>query len=232
MNYFSCHGTDDDKQVQISLENANKSKSIENDEIQVAMPSFTNKTTDNLESFKTISLINEKEDGGSQIETICLDGHNPSSLTDDTSEESSDDDNVCEEDDWDDFVADEVLDLDTLDLDSERRSILRDVEVMSIIDEEELEELQDSDNINQELPLNVMRVEQNDDLITELTLIKTSWKDEKMRIRDGLKAIKLLVRKQHSEWARRPTKATLARQRKIKEMFPDIVRETAHHYSV
>ena len=147
---------------------------------------------------------------------------------DDTSDESSDDDNVCEEDDWDDFVADEVLDLDNLDLDSDRRSILRDVEVMSIIDEEELEELQDRDNIKQELPLNVMSVERNDDIISELALIKT-WKDEKLRIRDGLKAIKLLVRRQHSEWARRPTKATLARQRKIREMFPDIVRETAPH---
>ena len=193
------------------------------------MPSFTNKIPDDLESFKIVpSLINENEEGDAQIETICLDGHNPSSLVDDTSDESSDDDNVCEEDDWDDFVADEVLDLDMLDLDSDRRSILRDVEVMSIIDEEELEELQDRDNIKQELTLNVMSVERNDDLMSELALMKT-WKDEKLRIRDGLKAIKLLVRRQHSEWARRPTKATLARQRKIREMFPDIVRETAPH---
>ena len=193
------------------------------------MPSFTNKIPDDLESFKIVpSLINENEEGDAQIETICLDGHNPSSLVDDTSDESSDDDNVCEEDDWDDFVADEVLDLDNLDLDSDRRSILRDVEVMSIIDEEELEELQDRDKIKQELPLNVMSVERNDDLISELALMKT-WKDEKLMIRDGLKAIKLLVRRQHSEWARRPTKATLARQRKIREMFPDIVRETAPH---
>ena len=191
------------------------------------MPSFTNKIPDDLESFKIIpSLINENEDGEAQIETICLDGHNPSSLVDDTSDESSDDDNVCEEDDWDDFVADEVLDLDNLDLDSDRRSILRDVEVMSIIDEEELEELQDRDKIKQELPLNVMSVERNDDLISELALMKT-WKDEKLMIRDGLKALKLLVRRQHSEWVRRPTKATLARQRKIREMFPDIVRDTA-----
>ena len=194
------------------------------------MPSFTNKIPDDLESFKIVpSLINENEEGDAQIETICLDGHNPSSLVDDTSDESSDDDNVCEEDDWDDFVADEVLDLDMLDLDSDRRSILRDVEVMSIIDEEELEELQqDRDNIKQELTLNVMSVERNDDLMSELALMKT-WKDEKLRIRDGLKAIKLLVRRQHSEWARRPTKATLARQRKIREMFPDIVREAAPH---
>ena len=193
------------------------------------MPSFTNKIPDDLESFKIVpSLINENEEGDAQIETICLDGHNPSSLVDDTSDESSDYDNVYEEDDWDDFVADEVLDLDNLDLDSDRRSILRDVEVMSIIDEEELEELQDRDKIKQELPLNVMSVERNDDLISELALIKT-WKDEKLRIRDGLKALKLLVRRQHSEWARRPTKATLARQRKIREMFPDIVRETAPH---
>ena len=192
------------------------------------MPSFKNKIPDDLESFKIIPLliINENEDWEAQIETICLDGHNPSSLVDDTSDESSDDDNVCEEDDWDDFVADEVLDLDNLDLDSDRRSILRDVEVMSIIDEEELEELQDRDKIKQELPLNVMSVERNDDLISELALMKT-WKDEKLMIRDGLKALKLLVRRQHSEWARRPTKATLARQRKIREMFPDIVRETA-----
>ena len=191
------------------------------------MPSFKNKIPDDLESFKIIPLlINENEDGEAQIETICLDGHNPSSLVDDTSDESSDDNNVYEEDDWDDFVADEVLDLDNLDLDSDRRSILRDVEVMSIIDEEELEELQDRDKIKQELPLNVMSVERNDDLISELALMKT-WKDEKLRIRDGLKALKLLVRRQHSEWARRPTKATLARQRKIREMFPDIVRDTA-----
>ena len=191
------------------------------------MPSFKNKIPDDLESFKIIPLlINENEDGEAQIETICLDGHNPSSLVDDTSDESSDDNNVYEEDDWDDFVADEVLDLDNLDLDSDRRSILRDVDVMSIIDEEELEELQDRDKIKQELPLNVMSVERNDDLISELALMKT-WKDEKLRIRDGLKALKLLVRRQHSEWARRPTKATLARQRKIREMFPDIVRDTA-----
>ena len=191
------------------------------------MPSFKNKIPDDLESFKIIPLlINENEDGEAQIETICLDGHNPSSLVDDTIDESSDDNNVYEEDDWDDFVADEVLDLDNLDLDSDRRSILRDVEVMSIIDEEELEELQDRDKIKHELPLNVMSVERNDDIISELALMKT-WKDEKLRIRDGLKALKLLVRRQHSEWARRPTKATLARQRKIREMFPDIVRETA-----
>ena len=191
------------------------------------MPSFTNKIPDDLESFKIIPLlINENEEGDAQIETICLDGHNPSSLVDDTSDESSDDNNVYEEDDWDDFVADEVLDLDNLDLDSDRRSILRDVEVMSIIDEEELEDLQDRDKIKQELPLNVMSVKRNDDLISELALMKT-WKDEKLMIRDGLKALKLLVRRQHSEWARRPTKATLARQRKIREMFPDIVRETA-----
>ena len=119
------------------------------------MPLFTNKIPDDLESFKIVpSLINENEEGDAQIETICLDGHNPSSLVDDTidtSDESSDDDNVCEEDDWDDFVADEVLDLDMLDLDSDRRSILRDVEVMSVIDEEELEESQDSDNTKQQM---------------------------------------------------------------------------------
>ena len=144
----------------------------------------------------------------------------------DTEDQSSGDD-YDSEDDWDDFVADEIIDLDILDLDSDRRSILRDVEVMSVIDE--LDEFQDSDNhIKQDIPLNVMSVEQNDELITEFTLMKT-WKDEKLRLRDGLKAIRQLVSKQQAEWARRPTKATLSRQRKIREMFPDIRRETHPH---
>lgn len=224
-NYFSCQGTDD-KQVQTSAANANKSKSIENGETSVSMPTYTNETTNKLESFKTLRIIDDNTAGDTQIETICLDGHNPSHLAEDTNDKSSSDDYDCE-DDWDYFVADEILDLDMLDLDSDRKSILRDVEVMSVIDEEELEEIQDSDNTKQEMPLNVMSVEHNNDLISEFTLMKT-WKDEKLRLRDGLKAIRLLVTKQHSEWARRPTKATLARQRKIREMFPDIGRETHH----
>ena len=191
------------------------------------MPTYTNETKDNLETFKTLRIIDDNTPGDTQIETICLDGHNPSHFEEDTNDKSSSDDYDCE-DDWDYFVADEILDLDMLDLDSDRKSILRDVEVMSVIDEEELEESQESDNFKQEMPLNVMSVEQNDDLISEFTLMKT-WKDEKLRIRDGLKAIRLLVTKQHSEWARRPTKATLARQRKIREMFPDIGRDTPHH---
>ena len=222
-NYFSCQGTGDDKQVQVS-ENANESKSIENGDINVSIPTHTNETIKKLESFKTLQILDENTAGDAQIETICLDGHNPSYLVEDTYDQSSGSDF---EDDWDDFVADEILDLDSLDLDSDRRSILRDVEVMSVIDE--LEEFQDSDNnIKQEIPLNVMSVEHNDELITEFTLMKT-WKDEKLRARDRLKAIRQLVTKQHSEWARRPTKATLARKRKIREMFPDIRRETYPH---
>ena len=217
---------EDDKQVQ-TLENAIESKSIENGAVKVSIPTtYTNEAIEKLESFKTPRILDENTAGDAQIETICLDGHNPSYLIEDNKDQSSGDD-YDSEDDWDDFVADEILDLDILDLDSDRRSILRDVEVMSVIDE--LEEFQDSDsNIKQEIPLNVMSVEQNDELITEFTLMKT-WKDEKLRIRDGLKAIRLLVNKQQSEWARRPTKATLARQRKIREMFPDIRRETYPH---
>ena len=226
-NYFSCQGTgdDDDKQVQTS-ENANECKSIENGDIKVSIPTFTNETINKLESFKTLRILDENKTGDAQIETICLDGHNPNHLIKETEDQSSGDD-YDSEDDWDDFVADEIIDLDILDLDSDRRSILRDVEVMSVIDE--LEEFQDSDNhIKQDIPLNVMSVEQNDELITEFTLMKT-WKDEKLRVRDGLKAIRQLVNKQQSEWARRPTKATLSRQRKIREMFPDIRRETHPH---
>ena len=172
-----------------------------------------------------------------------LEGHNsnPKPLKEDISDcKSSDDDDS--EDEYEDFLADEVLDLDILDLDADRRSILRDVkvvtaideedreeqeesQVMTIIDVEDREESHESNIINHDLSLNVMTVEQNDELISQCALLKT-WKGEKLKVRDGLKAIKLLVSKQQGEALRRPTKATLARRRKIREMFPEIVRES------
>ena len=154
--------------------------------------------------------------------------------------ESSD----CEDDsipNYEDF-SEEIIDID----DNQEDHLFNDTEEVWVIDESHrqisfdsngrLSVIHEEDNIeiidlsneddesSKDAMLNIQSVEEDDNLITNFQIIKFA-KDDKHKKSSGgnnFNVLQFIVNKQLSESRRRPTKASLARQRKIRENYPDL----------
>ena len=125
----------------------------------------------------------------------------------------------------------EILEIeeDILDLDS--RSIIKDVEIMSVIDEDEEEEKENCTVADEEI--NIIDMDNEDFRLEELPLTvlsqcglvecsKLSCCGKTSAASGVLASLQALVARRRAEGARRPTKASLARRREVRRMFPHL----------
>ena len=93
-------------------------------------------------------------------------------------------------------------------------------------DMEEIPEMSDTviKQNNPETIFNVLNLETNQNLITDFQIFKHA-KDAKLKGQEKFSILKLFVKKQQTEFTRRPTKASLARERKIRQLYPNIFKK-------
>lgn len=111
---------------------------------------------------------------------------------------------------------------------SHRRISFDSIGRLSVIQEEDNIEIIEINDMDEEpsanASINILSVEQDDKLITNFQIVKFEKNDKykKNQGNDNLNVIQFFVNKQIEESKRRPTKASLARQRRIRENYPDL----------
>ena len=262
---FSSHETVEEKEQYLEMPNKNEN-TFQIGKKKNSEATLINEELENGPIFQTYITMNENN--ANNIETIYLDDKKLKYI-DSFSDDDDYDDNNIEEDnkinvlshvgryvenvnvkntnlekeiqqifDGDDV---EILEIeeDILDLDS--RSIIKDVEIISVIDEDEEEEKENCTVVEEEI--NITDMDNEDFRLEELPLTvlsqcglvecsklsccgKTSATSAPVPATAAeagvLASLQALVARRRAEGARRPTKASLARRREVRRMFPHL----------
>ena len=266
---FSFHETDEEKEQYLEMPNKNENM-FQIGKKKNSEATLINEELENGPIFQT--YITKNENNANNIETIYLD-EKKLKYIDSFSDDDDHDDNNIEEDNkinvsslvernfenvhvkntnleneiqqiFDGYDVEIIkIEEDILDLDS--RSIIKDVEIMSVIDEDEEEEKENCTVVEEEI--NITDMDNEDFRLEELPLTvlsqcglvecsklpccgKTSAASAPVpataeaRVAEAgvLASLQALVARRRAEGARRPTKASLARRREVRRMFPHL----------
>ena len=261
----SFHETDEEKEQYLEMPNKNEN-TFQIGKKNNFEATLIKEELENGPIFQTYTTKNENN--ANNIETIYLDDKKLKYI-DSFSDDDDHDDNNIEEDnkinvlshvgryvenvnvkntnlekeiqqifDGDDV---EILEIEENILDLDSRSIIKDVEIMSVIDEDEEEEKENCTVVEEEI--NITDMDNEDFRLEELPLTvlsqcglvecskltccgKTSAASAPVPATAAeagvLASLQALVARRRAEGARRPTKASLARRREVRRMFPHL----------
>ena len=260
---FSFHETDEEKEQYLEMPNKNVN-TFQIGKEKNSEASLINEELENGPIFQTYTTKNENN--ANNIETIYLDDKKIKyidSFSDDDDYNIEEDNKInvlnhvgrnfanvklkntnLENEIQQIFAVDDgqILEIEEDILDLDRRSIIKDVEIMSVIDEDEEEEkekctvaeekinITDMDNEDfrlEELPLTVLSqcglVECSKLSCCGKTSAASAPVPATAEATAGvLASLQALVARRRAEGARRPTKASLARRRAVRRMFPHL----------
>ena len=132
-----------------------------------------------------------------------------------------------DDDDQDDLILEDTSEVWVVEQ-SHRRMSFDSIGRLSVIQEEDNIEIIEINDVDEELSanaaINILSVEKDDKLITNFQIVKFEKNDKykKNQGNENFEVLQFIVNKQLSESRRRPTKASLARKRRIRENYPDL----------
>ena len=132
-----------------------------------------------------------------------------------------------DDDDQDDLILEDTSEVWVVEQ-SHRRMSFDSIGRLSVIPEEDNIEIIEINDVDEELSanaaINILSVEKDDKLITNFQIVKFEKNDKykKNQGNENFEVLQFIVNKQLSESRRRPTKASLARKRRIRENYPDL----------
>ena len=262
---FSFHETDEEKEQYLEMPNKNEN-TFQIGKKKNSEATLINEELENGPIFQTYTTKNENN--ANNIETIYLDDKKLKYIDSFSDDDDHDDDNIEEANkinvsshvgryvenvnvkntnlekeiqqifDGDDV---EILEIEENILDLDSRSIIKDVEIMSVINEDEEEEKENCTVVEEEI--NITDMDNEDFRLEELPLTvlsqcglvecsklpccgKTSATSAPVPATAAeagvLASLQALVARRRAEGARRPTKASLARRREVRRMFPHL----------
>ena len=135
--------------------------------------------------------------------------------------------NDLDDDDQDDLILEDTSEVWVVEQ-SHRRMSFDSIGRLSVIPEEDNIEIIEINDVDKELSanaaINILSVEKDDKLITNFQIVKFEKNDKykKNQGNENFEVLQFIVNKQLSESRRRPTKASLARKRRIRENYPDL----------
>ena len=260
---FSFHETDEEKEQYLEMPNKNEN-TFQIGKEKNSEASLINEELENGPIFQTYTT--KSENNANNIETIYLDDKKIKyidSFSDDDDYNIEEDNKInvlnhvgrnfanvklkntnLENEIQQIFAVDDgqILEIEEDILDLDRRSIIKDVEIMSVIDEDEEEEKEKCTVAEEEI--NITDMDNEDFRLEELPLTvlsqcglvecsklsccgKTSAASAPVpataeATAGVLASLRALVARRRAEGARRPTKASLARRRAVRRMFPHL----------